>query len=83
MSKSSSGDRGIHWERTKLLTVVTLIIWYFFSFEVHMWGDALNSGGFPGAYFMSGMGAQVAFAVLVFWFANRQDKLDEEYGVAE
>ena len=48
-----------------------------------MWGDALNSGGFPGAYFMSGMGAQVAFAVLVFWFANRQDKLDEEYGVAE
>jgi putative solute:sodium symporter small subunit len=78
---SSSSDR--HWERTKLLTVITLIIWCFFSFEIHMWGDALNSFGFPGAYFMAGMGSQVVFAVLIFWFARRQNKIDAEAGVAE
>lgn len=83
MEKTTSTDRGNHWDHTRLLTVITLIIWYFVSFEIHLWGDALNSIGFPGAYFMAGMGSQVSFAVLIFWFARRQDRLDEEYGVAE
>ena len=83
MDKSSSNDRSMHWERTKLLTVITLIIWAFFSFEIHSWGDALNGGNFPGAYFMAGMGAQVVFAVLIFWYASRQDTIDRESGVNE
>jgi len=83
MSKSSSGDRELHWQKTKTLTYVTLIIWYFFSFEIHLWGDALNTAGFPGAYYMAGQGSQLAFALLVFWFASRQDKIDHEHGLAE
>ena len=83
MSKSSSNDRELHWQKTKLLTAITLIVWYFFSFEIHLWGDALNTAGFPGGYFMAGQGSQIAFAVLVFWFARQQDKIDEEHGVAE
>ncbi|MDC1136057.1 DUF4212 domain-containing protein, partial [Alphaproteobacteria bacterium] len=38
---------------------------------------------FPGAYFMAGMGSQIAFAILVFWFASRQNKIDEEFGLEE
>lgn len=83
MSKSSSSNREMHWHKTRMLTLLTLIIWAFFSFVIHLWGDALNSGSFPGGYFMAGQGSQVAFAILVFWFARRQDKLDQEYGVAE
>lgn len=83
MSKSSSSDRELHWQKTKVLTIVTLIIWYFLSFEIHLWGEALNTAGFPGAYFMAGQGAQVGFALLVFWFARMQDKLDQEHGFAE
>ncbi len=83
MSKSSSSDRELHWQKTKVLTFVTLIIWYFLSFEIHLWGEALNTAGFPGAYFMAGQGAQVGFALLVFWFARMQDKLDQEHGFAE
>ncbi len=82
MDNSTSGDRQIHWQRTKSLTFITLIIWCFFSFVIHYFGDALN-GSFPGGYFMASMGSQVAFALLVFWFANRQDKIDRECGVAE
>jgi putative solute:sodium symporter small subunit len=29
------------------------------------------------------MGSQIAFAILVFWFASRQNKIDEEFGLEE
>jgi putative solute:sodium symporter small subunit len=32
---------------------------------------------------MAGQGSQLAFAILIFWFVNKQNKLDEEFGVAE
>ena len=83
MDKSSSNMREVHWQRTKKLTFITLIIWAFFSFVVHLWGDALNSDSFPGGYFMAGFGSQIIFAILIFWFASRQDKIDRECDVAE
>ena len=81
MSSQSTG----HWERTKSLLVKTLAIWVFFSFVVHWFGGALNgaAGSFPGGYYMAGQGSQLAFAILILWFVNKQNKLDEEFGVAE
>ncbi len=32
---------------------------------------------------MAGQGAQIAFAVLIFWFVIKQNQIDEEYGVSE
>jgi putative solute:sodium symporter small subunit len=32
---------------------------------------------------MAGQGSQIAFALLVFWFASRQNKIDEEFGFQE
>jgi putative solute:sodium symporter small subunit len=46
-------------------------------------GETLNSASFPGAYFMAGMGSQVIFVILVFWFAARQNTIDEEHGMSE
>ena len=84
MSSQSTGAPG-HWDSTKSLLVKTLAIWAFFSFVVHWFGGALNgaAGSFPGGYFMAGQGSQLAFAILIFWFVNKQNKLDEEFGVAE
>ena len=78
MSKASG-----HWEKTKSLLFKTLAVWAFFAFIIHWFGDSLNSGSFPGGYFMAGMGSQIAFAILVFWFASRQNKIDEEFGLEE
>jgi len=50
---------------------------------VHWFGNSLNSGSFPGGYFMAGMGSQIAFAVLIFWFVTKQGQIDDEYGVSE
>ena len=80
MSKSSSSDRELHWQKTKTLTMLTLIIWYFFSFEIHLWGEALNTASFLAriSWLAKVTGS---ICILVFWFANRQDKLDQEYGL--
>ena len=74
-----------HWDKTKSLLFKTLAIWIFLAFIIHWFGDALNGsvGSFPGGYFMAGMGVQISFAVLVFWFVSKQSQLDDEFGVSE
>ena len=84
MSSQSTGAPS-HWDRTKSLLFKTLAIWVFLAFIIHWFGDALNgaAGSFPGGYFMAGMGVQISFAILVFWFVTKQSQLDDEFGVSE
>ena len=75
-----------HWEKTKGLMFLTLAIWFIFSIVIFMFGEGLNTGsflGYPLAYYMCAQGSIVIFVVLIFWFANRQEKIDEEFGFAE
>ena len=75
-----------HWEKTKGLMMITLAIWFVFSIVIFMFGEGLNNGsflGYPLAYYMCAQGSIVIFVVLIFWFANRQEKIDEEFGFAE
>ena len=75
-----------HWEKTKGLMMLTLSIWFVFSIVIFMFGESLNNGsflGYPLAYYMCAQGSIVVFVVLIFWFANRQEKIDEEFGFAE
>ena len=75
-----------HWEKTKGLMMLTLAIWFVFSIVIFMFGESLNNSsflGYPLAYYMCAQGSIVVFVVLIFWFANRQEKIDEEFGFAE
>ena len=75
-----------HWEKTKGLMMITLAIWFIFSIVIFMFGESLNNGsflGYPLAYYMCAQGSIIIFVVLIFWFANRQEKIDEEFGFAE
>ena len=66
--------------------MLTLSIWFIFSIVIFMFGESLNNGsflGYPLAYYMCAQGSIVIFVVLIFWFANRQEKIDEEFGFAE
>ena len=75
-----------HWEKTKGLMLLTLAIWFVCSIVIFMFGESLNNGsflGYPLAYYMCAQGSIVIFVVLIFWFANRQEKIDEEFGFAE
>ena len=75
-----------HWDKTKSLMVITLAIWFLFGYVIFMFGSSLNEGsflGYPLAYYMCAQGSIIAFVVLIFWFANKQEKIDEEFGFQE
>ena len=75
-----------HWEKTKGLMVLTLIIWFVFGYLIFMFGSSLNSAsflGYPLAYYMCAQGSIIAFVVLIFWFANKQESIDAEFGFTE
>jgi putative solute:sodium symporter small subunit len=61
-------------------------LWIFFSFIVHFFVDQLNSIvilGFPIGFYMAAQGSLIAFVIMLFLFAKRQDAIDREEGVAE
>jgi putative solute:sodium symporter small subunit len=75
-----------HWRDTSKLMWVTLAIWAFFSFVIHFFVSALNEiviFGFPLGFYMAAQGSLIVFVALIFWFANRQNQIDEKYGVQE
>tara|TARA_Y100001980_G_C14423296_1_gene213719 strand:+ start:557 stop:814 length:258 start_codon:yes stop_codon:yes gene_type:complete len=75
-----------HWEKTRGHLFMTLAIWAFFSMVIFLFADSLNEMsflGYPGAYYMTCQGSLLAFVILIFWFANRQEKIDEECGFGE
>ena len=75
-----------YWEKTKNHMIVTLLIWFFFSLVIFMFGSDLNTKsflGYPLAYYMTAQGSLLAFVVLLFWTANKQEKIDREHGYNE
>ena len=87
MSDSISPEQAAaHWAKTRTLMWTCLIIWAVFSFFIHMFVGALNGIsflGFPLGYYMAAQGSLIVFVLLIFWFANRQNAIDEEFGAAE
>jgi putative solute:sodium symporter small subunit len=75
-----------YWKRTSSLMWTMLAIWAFASFVVHLFAPTLNSIrilGFPLGFYMAAQGSLIIFVVQLFWFARAQNRIDEEFGVAE
>lgn len=75
-----------YWKRTSGLMWIMMALWLFFSFGIHFFVSALNSIsilGFPLGFYMAAQGSLIAFVVMLFIFAKRQDTIDREEGVAE
>lgn len=79
-------DRIGYWNRTRSLMFTMLGLWVFFGFVIHMFVTSLNEIvilGFPLGFYMAAQGSLIAFVVMLFWFARKQNSIDEEFGVAE
>lgn len=79
-------DRVSYWTKTRGLMFTMLGLWAFFGYIVHMFVNGLNSItilGFPLGFYMAAQGSLIAFVVMLFWFAGKQNSIDEEHGVAE
>ena len=75
-----------HWAKTRRLMWTCLIIWAIFSFVIHFFVHTLNEItfiGFPLGFYMAAQGSLIVFVVLIFWYAARQNSIDEEFGLAE
>ena len=86
MAGPDDDRRRQHWDKTRNLTIVILILWAIFSFVLPWYAHALNElhfMGFPLGFYFTAQGSLIAFVVLIVvqnWF---QDKIDDEYGMHE
>lgn len=87
MADQGSREKQIaHWHKTRNLMWLCLAIWLFFSFIVHLFAPSLNGIriiGFPLGFYMAAQGSLIIFVVLIFWYARKQNAIDEEFDVHE
>jgi putative solute:sodium symporter small subunit len=79
-------QRDAYWKKTSRLMWTIMALWVFFSFVVPAFAVQLNQiviAGFPLGFYMAAQGSLIAYVVLCFWNASAQNKIDEEFGVAE
>ena len=83
---ADTSQKEVHWQRTRSLMIVHLVIWFVFSFVVHWFAPQLNKISFmhfPLGFYMAAQGSLIVFVVQLFVFAKQQDKIDRECGMAE
>ena len=82
----SETNEEAHWRKTTNLMLTHLGLWFFFGYVVHMFVVPLNKIvflGFPLGFYMAAQGSLIIFVVLIFWFAKKQNQIDEEAGLHE
>lgn len=75
-----------YWKRTSGLMWTMMAIWAFAGFVIHLFAPTLNAIhvlGFPLGFYMAAQGSLIIFVVQLYWFARKQNAIDEEFGVAE
>ncbi|HEX6318552.1 MAG TPA: DUF4212 domain-containing protein [Burkholderiales bacterium] len=86
MANMTPAQRTAHWSRTSRLMWTIMALWFFFSFVIPAFAVQLNNiviAGFPLGFYMAAQGSLISYVVLCFWNASSQNKIDQEFGVAE
>jgi len=80
-------NNNAYWQANLKLVAFCLVIWFIVSF---LFGiilvDQLNTislGGYKLGFWFAQQGSIYTFVVLIFFYANRMNKLDRKYGVHE
>jgi putative solute:sodium symporter small subunit len=83
---TGASNQEVHWQRTRRLMIIHMVIWFIFSYLVHWFATDLNAVKFmhfPLGFYMAAQGSLVAFVVQLFIFSWQQHKIDVECGMAE
>ena len=75
-----------HWQKTKTSYVYNIgFVGFLFNGCFPFWlrTQLTSFLGYPLAYYMTAQGSLLAFVLIIFWFANKQEKIDEEFGFGE
>jgi putative solute:sodium symporter small subunit len=86
MAQLTPQQRDAYWQKTSRLMWIIMAWWVFFSLLIPAFAVQLNTIsilGFPLGFYMAAQGSLISYVVLCFWNASAQNKIDQEFGVAE
>jgi putative solute:sodium symporter small subunit len=86
MAQMTPAQRDAYWAKTSRLMWIIMAWWVFFSFVIPAFAVQLNTikiAGFPLGFYFAAQGSLISYVVLCFWNASAQNKIDQEFGVAE
>lgn len=75
-----------YWRRTVWLVRTVLILWALLGLALPMAAGPLNQLSFLGVplgYCLTAQGTLLGFVVLIFWYARHQNRIDEDFDLAE
>jgi putative solute:sodium symporter small subunit len=76
-----------HFRANLRLVFQLLIVWALVSYGAAIMVKWLNQftilTGFPFGYYMGAQGSLIVFVILIFVYAYRMAKIDQQYGVEE
>ena len=78
--------RQLHWQKTRLTTLVVLLVWFVFSCIVPWFADDLNAFSFLGfqlGYYFLVQGSLAIFVALIVIQNVVQNTIDDQYGSEE
>ena len=75
-----------YWRKNLTITAILFVIWFVVTYVAGYYSRELNElvlFGFPFGFYMGAQGSLVVYVVIIFYYAYRMNKLDQEYDVAE
>jgi len=83
---SASSRLENYWKENLRLIFTLLAIWFIVAYVPPLIINQLNAiviAGFPLGYYMGSQGSLIVFVVLIFYYAWRMNKMDQEYGLRD
>ncbi len=74
-----------YWRKNLNITAILLAVWFVVTFVVSFFARDLNFTffGWPFSFWMGAQGSLVIYVLIIWYYAQYMNKLDNEHGVAE
>ncbi len=74
-----------YWRKNLRITAILLAIWFVVTYVVAFFARDLNFTffGWPFSFWMASQGSLIVYVVIIWFYANYMNKLDQQHGVAE
>lgn len=74
-----------YWRKNLRITAILMAIWFVVTYVAAYFARDLsfNFFGWPFSFWMASQGSLIVYVVIIWFYANYMNKLDQEHGVAE
>jgi putative solute:sodium symporter small subunit len=75
-----------YWRKNLGLTAILMLIWFVVTYVIGYFAvplSKINIFGFPFSFYMAAQGSLIIYVLIIWYYARRMNRLDEEYNVHE